>query len=357
MKQFLKLNLTSKCTSHEAAVGDQSDTPPENQIDYRIQGKYKFDELGTEKDRVRVPIWIHDTLDDTWKHSLREAVQAINEAAPGLSLSITEDKEGAKVHVLAIDEKRAYTKGNILVQSTPGHVDFVAKICLGKWRDESKKGTSIHELLHVLGFHHEHQHPDSPSHVVCKSAGKQITINSNWLGIKWFDPLSIMLYPCKKTTYVCKEKPEDPVWLLTDQTKKNTKLSELDKVGLSLVYPPCIDDVRYKPRQSRNGMYYCGRPVMIKHTYAGPNYTDVCGPDEGPNCPACRTIKSTKVQMILAGERWQGMTGLVYCGKERTWPPQIAYNGRCGIDDGQACPECHAILNQSVDTWSTSTFY
>ena len=91
--------------------------------------------------------------------------------------------------------------------------------------------------------------------------------------------------------------------------KKNTKLqlSELDKVGLNLVYLPCIDNVRYKPRRSRNGMYYCGRPVMSRHTYAGPNYTDVCGPDEGPNCPACRTIISTKVQMILAGERWQGM--------------------------------------------------
>jgi hypothetical protein len=72
-------------------------------------------------------------------------------------------------------------------------------------------------------------------------------------------------------------------------------LSELDKVGLNLVYPPCTDDVRYNPKLSpMNGMFYCGRNVMTssEHTYPGYNYSDGhCGPTNGPNCPACRTIK------------------------------------------------------------------
>ena len=51
---------------------------------YCKQSKYDIDDLGTEEDRVSVPIWIDGTLDDGWKNSLREAVQAINKAAPGL---------------------------------------------------------------------------------------------------------------------------------------------------------------------------------------------------------------------------------------------------------------------------------
>ena len=309
--------------------------------------------MGTEKDRVTVRIWIHDTLDDSWKRSLQEAVEAINEAAPGLSLLITEEKKGAIVHVLAtIDKEEAYTKGNILMP-IPGPVnsDFIAKICLGKWKDDRKKGASIHELLHALGFHHEHQRSDAHSYACHSDSGKKITINKKWLGLARVDPLSIMLYPCEKKTE-CKEHQEVSVWLLkADPARENTELSELDKVGLNLAYPPCKDNVRYRPKLAQNGMYYCGRNVVCPKTYPKDNRTVTCGPDNGPNCPACRTILSPKVKVILKERKCQGMTGLVYCGKRFQEPGQITYthDGMCGMDNGPACYDCNDILNKEMD--------
>lgn len=44
-----------------------------------------------------------------------EAVEAINEAAPGLSLSITTNEAEAIVYVQAIDKEIACTTGNILM--------------------------------------------------------------------------------------------------------------------------------------------------------------------------------------------------------------------------------------------------
>ena len=328
---------------------------------YKNQIKYSIHDLGTKKDRERVPIWIQDTLDDSWKDSLRKAVEAINEAAPGLSLSTTEDKTRAIVHVLAIDKEEAYTEGNILMRSILGKSNFIVEIYLGKWEDNRKKGISIHELLHALGFHRERlQHSDAPPYVYRSYSGKNITINENLLNLARYDPLnlSIMLYPCEKKTD--NEHPEFPVWVLkADSVEENRELSELDKVGLNLVYPPCIDttddNVRYKPNCRKNGMYYCGRQAVTDNKYPRKGYTTVkCGPNSGPNCSACRTIKSPKVMVIWDGGRWQGMTGLVYCGRSFTEPKPvgpntgIVHDGTCGIDNGPACSDCYAILNKEM---------
>ena len=283
-------------------------------------------------------------------------MEAISEAAPGLLL-LTTDKKRAIIHVQTIDKEEAYTEGNILMRSIPENSGFVAKIYLGKWEDDRKKGISIHELLHALGFHHELQRSDAPSYVFRCDSGKEITINKNWLDLTRFDPrsLSIMRYPCeKKTKY--KEHPEVPVWLLkADQAQENWELSELDKVGLNLVYPPCVittdENVKYIPIHSDNGMYYCGRQVMLDYTYPHENnaVTD-CGPNNGPNCPACRTIKSPKVKAILRGGRWQGMTGLVYCARLFAEPQQIntKHDGMCGVNSGPACPDCNVILDEEM---------
>ena len=209
---------------------------------------------------------------------------------------------------------------------------------LGKWEDDSEEGTSeddgtsendrmkgisIYELLHALGFHHDSQSSDAPSYEYHSDSRKEITINKNWLSLTRFDPfnLSIMLYPCEKKSYQGEGHPEISVWVLkTDSKQGKTELSKLDKVGLNLAYPPHIvdmtgDNVRYKPKLSKNGMYYCGRTIMkgLFYPYPNSNFTQgaICGPDNGPNCPACRTINSSKVQMILGGGRWQGMTGMI----------------------------------------------
>ena len=327
---------------------------------YCKQSKHDFKKLGTEEDRVSVLIWIDDKLDDRWKDSLCEAVQAINEAAPGLSLSITEDEKRAIVHVLAIDNKDSepYTEveGNILMRLK--EKNFVTKIRLGKWKDDGKKGVCIHKLFHALGFHHEHEHQLQDAiaepYVYHQDSGKEITIDKNDLCFIQFDSLFTTLYPCKKEYegelegHVCK------CMLKEYPAKVNTECDELDMVGLNLVYPPCIDktanNARYRPQLGKNGMYYCGRKVMIGRTYpaAGEDYTHFCGPDKGPNCSACRTIKSPRVKEILDGGRWQGMTGRVYCGRPFTQPGILSkiHDGACGMNNGPACPECKNILNK-----------
>ena len=292
-----------------------------------------------------------EKLDNSWKSDLREAVQAINEAAPGLSLSITEDKERAIIHVLAIDEKEPYTEveGNILMRSSTEN--FVTKIHLGKWKDDTKKGVCIHELLHALGFHHEHQDAIAKPYVCHLDSGKEISIDKNELGFIRFDSLFTTLYPCKKKCrdHVCN-------WVLRAYPAKvNTEFDELDRIGLNLVYPPCIDktdnNVRYKPKLGKTGMYYCGRAeVVLNQKHSEEGYTCPCGPNDGPNCSACRTIKSPKVKKVLDRGRWQGMTGRVYCGRPFEEPAKVSeiHDGICGMNYGPACPDCCEILNKEV---------
>ena len=107
-------------------------------------------------------------------------------------------------------------------------------------------------------------------------------------------------------------------------------------------------NARYRPKLGRNGMYYCGREAMIRRIFKGEEYNPSCGPDKGPNCPACRTIKSPRVEEILEGGRWQGMTGRVYCGRPFTEPAKLwdTHDGVCGMDNGPACPDCNEILNK-----------
>jgi len=46
----------------------------------------------------------------------------------------------------------------------------------------------------------------------------------------------------------------------------NDCLSELDKVGLNLMYPPRRRQGIYEPKiSSMTNMYYCKRPVMMEH--------------------------------------------------------------------------------------------
>ena len=94
---------------------------------------------------------------------------------------------------------------------------------------------------------------------------------------------------------------------LHSHLKYNCNLSELDKVSLNILYPPVITNGEYEPKLGRTGLYYCGRPVMKGHNHPGDDICEgVCGPESGPNWPACRTLKTEKMDELNKEGKFQG---------------------------------------------------
>lgn len=102
-------------------------------------------------------------------------------------------------------------------------------------------------------------------------------------------------------------------------------------------------------------MLYCGRQVMLNHNQVGKATTDgYCGPDNWANCAACRVIVRikgkdnqskdiSKLEECRQKGRWQGLSGLFYCGnKDKKFADlkHVDSNGICGPDTGIPCTEC-----------------
>ena len=52
---------------------------------------------------------------------------------------------------------------------------------------------------------------------------------------------------------------------------------------------------------------------MKRHFYSDDYITDGhCGPDQGPNCPACRTLKTEKMDQLNKVGKFQGSSGMIY---------------------------------------------
>jgi hypothetical protein len=197
----------------ESCIDGCVDSSFTNEDYYRRQSPHDIHKLGADRNRMKVHIWIEGGVDRIWKQCLSEAVEAINEAAPGLSLSITRNQAEAIVHVKAIGEMEASTTGSILWYRNDSSITIIE---LGIWDDDMKQGTSIHELLHALGFQHEHQRADAHRYLhadqqILQPDGNQIEIRGDWHCLTQFDPLSIMLYPECTRTY---EANNSPVWWL-----------------------------------------------------------------------------------------------------------------------------------------------
>ena len=230
---------------------------------YKIQS---LQMLGDEDDQVVVPIWIarepnrpkYMNVAPAWIEHLQRAIKDINYAAPGLFLYITSNPLTAKVKIAGNNQDtRCFTRGNIL-QSTWTEIFLYSK---GSLYD--MKRTSCHELLHALGFQHEHQRRDRDSSLHLnwrRSPGddwyKQYEMVAEILGLTRFDPFSILLYPEDEEL---SRNRGDPVWYTKPFKSLNREMSELDKVALNSVYRPCKGP-QYSPIKSgATGLWYCGR--------------------------------------------------------------------------------------------------
>ena len=286
---------------------------------YRLQSCYQ--NPGSEQDRVQVPVWIASDC-SKWVQLLEKAMSEVNTAAPGVHMFLIQEKSMAKVHVLSSDSTDAHTEGNILIAKSAEI--YLGIAAMSKSSVATKKRTITCELLHSLGFH-----PD------CNNTNNPVIH-----GLTCNDPFSIHKYEEDESTTLWKHDPS-----------QNTTLSELDKVCLNLLYCPCKGP-HYKPECSpRTGLVYCGQPIMKSHNHPDKRYTTdgSCGPVDGPNCPACRTIKTTKVDEILQTGKWQGWSGRFYCGLNFGVPNgrgvYLTHNRHCGPDNSEPCPNCKQLTS------------
>ena len=212
--------------------------------------------LGEENDRVSVSIWIagyynsSSELNDvasSWFEHIDRAINDINDAAPGLNLHTVSEKSKAIVTIAGNEKTSCFTRGSILLNDT-------SEIYLySGWK--SKKRTSCHELLHALGFGHEHQRQDRDYSIKVGKDSSQYKKLDDLYGVTRFDPYSIMLYP-EDEEYL--RRSGDPVWFTKPSHELNVKMSELDKVGVNNLYRPCKRP-GYSPSIGSTGLYYCGR--------------------------------------------------------------------------------------------------
>ena len=285
--------------------------------------------------QVEVPICIDDKLYKSyWESEIKHAISSINLAVPGLYLYLSKDSYAIKISITDEDEYRAFTRGNIISQRK-------VLISLGKNFTESKEqrhSTATHEMLHALGIKHELQRRDAGGFASYPRSDKQVFPKLDYYGITAFDPNSIMMYPECEETF--SRKDEAYIWTLKPGRERQSEMSEPDKVGLNMLHKP-VPTASYKPRRNGPGkIYYCGRNFIQQDDSSG----TCIGSNGGPTCPACRVLKSEALLKLVKNNKWQGWSGLVYCGKKFCEPHDLgngwSHDGYCGPNNGPQCHDC-----------------
>lgn len=264
-------------------------------------------------------------INSKWRHFVLSSIDELNMYVPGLVVAVTKDRTEADV--VMIDNIASPNKIYISWFKRGSHC--VAEIAFGqnfKGTSKLKQAASMLAILHGIGFRRE---ITRLYWILSKS--KLPDKNENQI-IKRFDPYSILLLGWINQY-------EKGVWTIQVEDPNIEGLSELDKVVLNLLFPPCLTN-DYKPKVSRKtGLLYCGRRVMENHNHPARSFTDGhCGPNDGANCPSCRTIKEQTIgKMLQLSElgKFQGWSGMVYCNDSRN---------SCGPSYGTPCQSCFETI-------------
>jgi len=321
---------------------------------YKIQSNQQLTHTQCE-----INVLLHSSLHWSWYDYIPKAISDINRAAPGIKLKLPihdDDKE-------LVGTKKTKNKYRITLMECAEEEDHKQELCwtseenvladdksfisLGKnFPHDGRQGTLVHELLHALGFEHEHQRHDADTYIIPQKDVKdnwrdQYDLEPSFMGLSRFDPFSVMIYPLMKP-----RTDSDSVWEIKEGSHQCQQLSELDKVGINLLYRPAYSS-EYKPAISPvTGIYYCGRSVLTQENSGihPDTFNTTCGPYRGPNCPACRVLSTEKTDHIFNENKWQGWTGFVYCGKVSPF----GINKLCGPDNGYPCEGCQTHLYPSI---------
>ncbi|XP_071125076.1 uncharacterized protein [Mytilus edulis] len=260
-------------------------------------------------------------ISSNWRHFVLSSIEELNMYVPGLVLAVTKDRTGA--NVVMIDNAASPNKIYISWFKRVSH--YVAEIAFGQnFKGTSKlmKAAAMLPIVQSIGFRYE------TTRLYSILANSKLPDKNENQVIKRFDPYSILLLGSMNLI-------EKGVWTFQVEDQNIEGLSELDKVVLNLLFPPCYTK-DYKPKVSDGtGFLYCGRRVMANHNHPARSFTDGhCGPENGANCPSCRTIKEQTLGMMQrCGElgKFQGWSGLIYCNDSKK---------SCGPSYGKPCQSC-----------------
>jgi hypothetical protein len=344
-------SLSEGCDTERVLPSTASDSDSKTSEECNKERKRQYQSqspnyLHDEGDIKHFKVKIESSVNASWMHHIYRAVMIINEAAPGLSLHLNGPFPPSNCEWRTITIKGTDEKDHCSTKDDVRHWDAATITLYHYWN--RKPRTSIHELLHALGFHHEHQRKDAKIHIMYFGSEERdkyfddCTLDSQVFGLTPFDPFSIMLYQEGEALKL--KRTNDPVWKLKPTKELNTDLSEQDKLGLNLEYPPCHSSSYNPQKGSVTGMWYCGRHVMQNHNHPANSTTDgCCGPTNWANCPACRTLKNDVVTKFIREGCWQGWSGLVYCGRY-FGKKEPGHDGYCGPNNGPPCLECAELL-------------
>lgn len=358
----------------------QQDRDKIMRIYYRTQHIHTLDDRTSP---LNVQICVErDRLNSDWLPHIQNALEKISIATPGIKFTYTQNSFERSTNYIRIGfdkididkekEKETYEKEyeKLLTKAYTSYNDEYPFIHLGHNRPlATMQATSLHELLHALGFCHQMQRRDSDLYVNVdmeklkgdKNLAYQYERKNK--AFTRFDPFSIMMYPEDE---IMTRLSDEKIWELKSGPERSKELSELDKVALNLVYKPCKSESKhmYLPVISETtNMLYCGRDVMQFHNQnVPPTISSKCGPQIWANCPSCRVFKDVQsycgkktniitIKKCLEEGKWQGLSGNFYCGNKYAeefltfrFDTCIESDGVCGPDQGIPCTDCGKLL-------------